>query len=83
MTMTELVYVRILINQYNIFLSNGLVLLARWAGPSPHSPPLLWAPTSPITALANHSIASSVKCYGPDLAHDRTSQPQYCRFCKI
>ena len=57
--MTELVYVRLLINQYNIFLTN---VLASW--PGGHAP-LLWAPTSPITVLANHSIASSVKCYGP------------------
>ena len=31
----------------------------------------IWAPTSPITVLANHSIASSVKCQGPDLANNR------------
>ena len=35
MAMTELVYVRILINQYDIFPTNGLVLLVRWQAPPP------------------------------------------------
>ena len=34
---------------------------------------LLWAPASPVTVLANHSIVSSVKCCGSRLAHDRAS----------
>ena len=55
-TMTEFVHVRILINQYNIYLTNGLVLLAIGEGPSPTHPPVM----------------------GPDLAHNRASQPQYC-----
>ena len=64
--MTQLIYVRLLINQYNIYyLANGPDLLS-----GGHAP-LLWAPTSPITVRANHSIASSVKYQGPDLAHNR------------
>ena len=39
MTMTELVYVRILINQYNIFLTNRLVLMARGQAPLTIPPP--------------------------------------------
>ena len=55
-TMTELVYVLILINKYIIFQTNGLVLLARGKAPPPTHPPVM----------------------GPDLAHNRASQPQYC-----
>ena len=36
--------------------------------------PLLWALTSPITVLANHSTVSSVKCSGPRPA-PMTDQP--------
>ena len=56
MTMTELFYVPLLIKQLNNFFY-GLGLLARGHAPSPR----LWAPTSPLTVLANHSITSSVK----------------------
>ena len=39
------------------------------SGPEGMPPPTtwLWAPTSLITVPANFSIASFVKCYGPDL----------------
>ena len=63
MTMTELVYARILFNQYYIFLTNGIGQLDQGGMPAPTT--WLWVPTSPITVLAIHSIASSVKCYGP------------------
>ena len=63
-TMTELVYVLILINKYIIFSDQRSCALGQGAGP-PHPPPMLWEPTSPITVLANPNIASSVKCYGP------------------
>ena len=56
LTLTELVYLRQLINQYNIYIFYGLGLLARG-----HAPWVM-GPTSPITVLANHSFASSVKC---------------------
>ena len=54
-----------IIYQNNIFF--GPMVLSFWPG----GMPLFWAPTSPITVLANHSILSSVKCCGPELAHDR------------
>ena len=65
MTMTELVYVRLLMYQNNIFSDQWPCHFGQGAWP------LLWVPTSPITVLASHSIVSSVKCCGPDLAHDR------------
>ena len=64
MTMTELVYVLILINKYIIFSDQQSCPLGPGGGPPPPTP-MLWALTSPITVLANHNIASSVKCYGP------------------
>ena len=65
-TMTELVYVLILINKYIIFSDQRSCALGQGGGQAPPPPsPMLWAPTSPITVLANHNIASSVKCYGP------------------
>ena len=59
-------------------LTNGLKLLARGVCPT-----LVWAPTSRMTVLAIHNIASSSNVTGHDLAHYRTSQPQYCRFREI
>ena len=38
---------------------------------------MLLALTSPIAVAANHGIAESVKCYGPDIAHNRDSQLRY------
>ena len=41
--------------------------------------PLLWAPTSPITVLANHLARRACpSVMGPDLGHNCASQPQYC-----
>ena len=34
---------------------------------------ILLDPTLPITVPANHNVAGSVKCYGPDLANNRSS----------
>ena len=54
-----------MINQYNIFYDQRSCPLGQGGRPLPPPTPLLWAPTSPITVLAIHNIASSVKCYGP------------------
>ena len=55
MTMVELV-LRAPIDESIQYFFYGLGILARGHAPG------LWAPTSPITVLANHSFASSVKC---------------------
>ena len=41
------------------------MVLASWPEGMPAPTTWLWAPTSPITVLANLSIASSVTFYGP------------------
>ena len=45
------------------FLTNGLAFWPEWHPPQ-H---LVMGPDLAITVLANLSIASFVKCYGPDL----------------
>ena len=59
MAMTQLV-LREPINLLKQYFFEPMVVLF-W--PGGHAP-LLWALTSPITVLANHSIVSSVKCSG-------------------
>ena len=51
MTMPELLYVRLLINQYNIFYDDRFWSIAQ---------------------------GDMLQVMGPDLAHNRSSQPQYC-----
>ena len=58
-------------------MTNGLVLMVRGKAP------MLWAPNSSIAVLANHSISSSVNCYGPPLRSCPTIQPQYCLFREL
>ena len=61
-TMTELVYVPILINKYIIFSDQRSCPLGQGRqAPPPTHPPMLWAPTSPMTLTANDSIVGSPK----------------------